>query len=177
MPLPILTERLALRPYDPDDVAQIHTVLYGDPEAMRLLGGPLDVHGARAAVERYIAQLRREGYSFAPVIERETGLIAGEAGLYPFAGGGPDVELGYALGPAFWGRGYATEAGRALLAEAFGPLGVDRVVAVTREENTGSRHVLAKLGFIPAGRRHAWGFEQLYFVRERRRDDAPAATI
>lgn len=166
MPLPILTERLALRPYEPEDVAQIHAVLYGDPEAMRLLGGPLDIHGARAAVERYIAHFQREGYSFAPVIERETGLIAGEAGLFPFGGEGPDVELGYALGPAFWGHGYATEIGRALLAEAFGPLGLERVVAVTREVNAGSRHVLAKLGFTPAGRRHVWNRDQLYFIRD-----------
>jgi RimJ/RimL family protein N-acetyltransferase len=41
------------------------------------------------------------------------------------------------------------------------------VVATTREANTGSRHVLAKLGFAPAGRRRAWGAEQLFFVRER----------
>jgi RimJ/RimL family protein N-acetyltransferase len=93
--------------------------------------------------------------------------MAGEAGLHPFDGRGPEVELGYAFGPAFWGRGYATEAGEAVLAEAFGPLGIDRVVATTREQNTGSRNVLAKLGFEPAGRRRAWGAEQLFFVRER----------
>ena len=57
--------------------------------------------------------------------------MAGEAGLVPLGGEGPDIELGYGLGSAFWGRGLATELGRAILDEAFGPLGLQRVVAVT----------------------------------------------
>lgn len=50
-----------------------------------------------------------------------------------------------------------------MVAEAFGPLGLGRVVAVTREENTASQRVLAKLGFAPAGRRHVRGADQLLF--------------
>ena len=54
-----------------------------------------------------------------------------------------------------------------MLDEAFGPLGLDRVVAITREANPRSRHVLGKLGFRLDGCRHVWGAEQLYFVLER----------
>ncbi len=53
-----------------------------------------------------------------------------------------------------------------MLAEAFGPLGLDRVVAITREANLGSRRVLEKLGFRMEGVRHVWGAEQLFFVLE-----------
>jgi len=101
------------------------------------------------------------------VLERETGEIVGEAGLKPFEDGGRDVELGYAFGPAFWGRGYATEVGRAILNEAFGPLGLECVVAVTSEENSRSQRVLAKLGFVRAGWRDVYEGNLLYFVLER----------
>ena len=44
---------------------------------------------------------------------------------------------------------------------------MDRLVAITREANLGSRHVLEKLGFRMEGVRHVWGAEQLFFVLER----------
>jgi RimJ/RimL family protein N-acetyltransferase len=57
-----------------------------------------------------------------------------------------DVELGYRLRPAAWGRGLATEGARTLVCRAFTSLGVDRVVATTMAVNTGSRRVLEKAG-------------------------------
>lgn len=174
MPLPIVTERLVLRAYEPGDLHELHDVLYSDEAAMRLLGGPRDLAGTRAALERTMDQQEQDGYSFWPVIERESGRLVGEAGLFPLAPDAPDVALGYAFGSAYWGRGYATEAARAVLAEAFGPLGMQRLVAITREANAESRRVLAKLGFQMHGLRHVWGAEQLFFTLER--DAALAAT-
>lgn len=177
MPLPIVTERLLMRPYRAEDLRELHAVLYSDEQAMRLLGGPRELAGTRAALERSMAQQEQAGFSFWPVIERASGALIGEAGLFPLAPDGPDVALGYAFGAAYWGRGYATEAARAVLAEAFGPLNMDHVVAITREANAGSQRVLAKLGFQVEGLRHVWGAEQLFFTLER--DDtrvaAPAA--
>jgi RimJ/RimL family protein N-acetyltransferase len=171
MPLPIVTERLVLRAYRDDDLHQLHAVLYSDEAAMRLLGGPRDLAGTRAALERSMNQQEQGGYSFWPVIERESGLLCGEAGLFPLAAAGPDVALGYAFGSAYWGRGYATEAASAVVAEAFGALGMDHLVAITREANYGSRRVLSKLGFEEHGLRHVWGAEQLFFTLAR--DRAP----
>ena len=167
MPLPIVTERLMMRAYEASDFHRLHEVLYSDADAMRLLGGPRQLIGTKAALDRSMHQQEQSGYSFWPVIERDSGLLIGEAGLFPLAPEGPDVALGYAFGSAYWGRGYATEAARAVLAEAFGPLGLDRVVAITRETNLGSRNVLTKLGFRVHGLRHVWGAEQLYFSLER----------
>ncbi len=167
MPLPIVTERLTLRPYEPGDLADLHTVLYSSDDAMALLGGARELVATRAALERSIRQQRVDGYSFWPVIERASGRLVGEAGLFPLAPGGPDISLGYAFGADHWGRGYATEAAGAVLDEAFGPLALTRVVAITREANRGSRNVLRKLGFHMEGVRHIWGAEQLYFVLER----------
>ena len=165
--LPIVTERLKLRPYTAADIPQIHAVLYGDAQARRLTGGVSNIAETRATIEGYIERQALDGYSFWVVLERETGEIVGEAGLKPFEDGGRDVELGYAFGPAFWGRGYATEVGRAILNEAFGPLGLECVVAVTSEENSRSQRVLAKLGFVRAGWRDVYEGNLLYFVLER----------
>jgi ribosomal-protein-alanine N-acetyltransferase len=167
MGLPIFTKRLAMRAYEPGDLAELHEVLYGDPVAMALLGGARDLAGTRASIERSMLQQELGGYSFWPVFERESGLLIGEAGLFPLAPGGPDTALGYAFGRRFWGRGYATEVGSSVLEEGFGALALDRVVAITREANLRSRNVLGKLGFVMQGSRHIWGAEQLYFVLER----------
>lgn len=168
MTLPILTERLEIRPYRAEDVERIHEVLYGNAQARRLTGGVSDIDETRTAIERFIERGRLDGYSYWAVIERDSGQLIGEAGLKPLEDHGPEIELGYAFGPASWGRGYATEAGRAILDAAFGPLGLEQVVAVTREANTASRQVIAKLGFIPAGWRHVYGDDLMFFVLKRR---------
>lgn len=176
MTLPLVTDRLVIRPYEPDDHEQMHEVLYGDPDAMRFIGGPLTPDETERAVRGYAEAHWRDGYSCWVVEERETGLIVGEAGLQPFDGRRPpptpDVELAYAFGAAHWGRGFATEAARAILAEGFGPLGLERIVAVTRDENLASQHVLDKLGFVRKGRRTAWEHDQPFYVLDAARYDA-----
>lgn len=165
VPPPILTARLALRPYEPEDAEEAHASLFSDPEVMRHVGGPLTPRQVSAQIERAIGWQDDLGHSFWPVFERETGLLVGEAGIVPINATGPGLEVGYAFARPAWGQGYATEVGEALLAEAFTTLRADEVVAHVREENAASRRVLEKLGFRPAGTATAWGSEQLRLVR------------
>jgi RimJ/RimL family protein N-acetyltransferase len=69
--------------------------------------------------------------------------------------------LGYWIGVPYWGNGYATEAGRAVLDHGFGELGLNRVYAHCFARNPASRRVLEKLGMRHEGtrRRHTlkWG--------------------
>ncbi|MGZ3183322.1 MAG: GNAT family N-acetyltransferase [Telluria sp.] len=58
-----------------------------------------------------------------------------------------DVDIGYAYFPEFWGKGYAYEAGRAVLDHAHRDIGLQRVAAITSPGNTASIAVLTKLGF------------------------------
>ena len=59
-----------------------------------------------------------------------------------------EVEFGYRLLPKFWGRGYATEAGRAVVNHAFGDLGLTALCAIIHPDNLASSTVAKKLGFL-----------------------------
>jgi ribosomal-protein-alanine N-acetyltransferase len=88
-----------------------------------------------------------------------TELTTGRLLLRPFhPGDAPAVhayaEFGYVLARSAWGRGYATEAATAVLAYAFGHLGLHRVAATCDPANTGSRHVLEKTGLQYEGHLH-----------------------
>ena len=60
---------------------------------------------------------------------------------------GNGIELGFWIGKPYWGRGYATEAARALVGYAFDKLGLTQIVAGAFRENRASRRVLEKVGF------------------------------
>jgi ribosomal-protein-alanine N-acetyltransferase len=113
-----------------------------------------------AALRVYGDTLERRGFSFLAVVERESGAVIGDGGLHPLGG---DIELGYTLARAAWGRGYATELGRALLAFAFGELGAERVVAQVEPDNAASRRVLEKLGMRAVETRTAYGRPHLVY--------------
>jgi ribosomal-protein-alanine N-acetyltransferase len=164
---PLETPRLLLRPFRPDDAAEIHRV-YSDPEVMRYVAtGPMaDLSATQRLLHDYDVHQHRHGFSFWAVVERESGALLGDAGLYRTPTG--EVELGYTLGTAWWGRGYATEAGGAWIEAAFGALGVDAVVALAEPANTRSLHVLEKLGMQQDGERIAFGRPHMVFRRRRR---------
>ena len=58
----------------------------------------------------------------------------------------PCVEIGWRLGPEFWGRGYATEGARAVLRFGFDTLGLSEIVSFTTETNLPSRRVMERIG-------------------------------
>jgi RimJ/RimL family protein N-acetyltransferase len=170
----LTTARLHLRPFTLSDQLAIHAV-YADPAVMRFVG-----HGAHrtmaetaSALRTYGDVLERHGYSFLAVTERSSGALIGDGGLHPLGGVGPDVELGYTLARSAWGRGYATELGRALVEYAFTALRVPRVVAQVEPANTASRHVLAKLGMSERETRTAYGRPHLLYAVEARPPAAP----
>jgi RimJ/RimL family protein N-acetyltransferase len=84
-------------------------------------------------------------------IEAESEPVIGAIGLV-IAGADRRAELGYWIGLPFWGRGYATEAARAVVAFGFEKLGLDRIHAIHFANNPASGRVLAKAGFAVEGR-------------------------
>ena len=165
---PIVTERLHLRPFTLEDAAAIATV-YGDPEVMRHVGEGTAADDRRTTkmLEEYIAHQERHGFSFWAVIGRASGQLIGDAGLYHGEDGGPEIELGYTLGRAWWGRGYATEAAAACRDLAFGRLALETVTAIADPANAASARVLEKIGMHLVGRRIAYGRAHLVYRLER----------
>jgi Acetyltransferase (GNAT) domain len=87
-----------------------------------------------------------------------TGRLVGTAGLRPLEDLG--LEIFYSLSPASWGQGYATEAARAVLDYALGPLGLPEVLAEVDEGNAASIAVIERLGMtrfdVVPGRSARW---------------------
>lgn len=144
---PLLTPRLRLRPHAPGD-APFMVRLNADPECARFTGDTAFSHISEAAavvaaLQRQWAERRMGRFV---VEERTARAPVGWCGLKWHADA-QEVDLGYRFLRDRWGRGYATEASRACIAYAWGPLGLDRVVARAMPENGASVRVLEKLGF------------------------------
>jgi RimJ/RimL family protein N-acetyltransferase len=159
VPLPLTTERLLVRAMSEDDVAALHADVYGDPEVMRWVGdGPLaSVEQSRELVRRYVRTQEERGWSFWAVVDRASGVVIGDAGLWPLDDRGPQVELGYTLARAWWGLGLATEAAEAVAAAAFADLRLDEIFALVDAQNPASARVLEKLGMTRVGPHTAYG--------------------
>jgi RimJ/RimL family protein N-acetyltransferase len=144
------TERLILRRFTRED-ADLLFELYNDPAVMRYLNGGAPADRAEIAAVDLPAFLgyypRFAGYGFWAALDREHSGFLGWFHFRPQPGDPLDEpELGYRLHRAAWGRGYATEGSRTLLAKGFTELGASRVTAATVTANQGSRRVLEKLG-------------------------------
>ena len=153
-PLPIDTERLRLRSLTDADAGRLHAI-YGDAETMRFIGGSGSATADLDATRRVLTWLLRHGehhgFSMWAVDERDGEPLVGVAGLLWVSGHGPDVEAAYLLRRDRWGRGYATEALRAVLEAGHGPLGLERIVALAYPDNAPSRRVMEKAGMRADG--------------------------
>ncbi len=142
----LATERLELRRFhegDRDTVARWNA----DPSFTRHLAGVQTRAQSDAGFDRWQRHWDEHGFGLLAVEWRGTGELIGRTGPAFHRSWPHDPEIGWALEPAWWGRGIATEAGAAAIGWAFGALGFERVVSITTEPNTGSRRVMAKLGF------------------------------
>jgi RimJ/RimL family protein N-acetyltransferase len=144
------TPRLVLRRWHSDDLDGFAAV-NAQPEVMRYIhdGSTLD----RAATAQRLANYERHwdehGFGLYAVETKETGELAGFTGLavptyLPEVM--PAVEIGWRLGRAYWGRGLATEAARAVVVHARAELGLRRLVSIHVVGNEASARVMVKLG-------------------------------
>src|SRR6516165_9525989 len=86
----------------------------------------------------------RAGYGLWLIHEKAHINLVGTTGLRPLEDIG--LEIFYSLAPGSWGKGYATEAARAVLAHALGPLGLPEVLAEVDEGSAASIAVIERLG-------------------------------
>lgn len=153
MPRSLTTERLLLRPWTEADAPAYRGLwLERDPRSLRLIGpdGRPHVEDLRRAIREQFAASVADGYGLFAVEERAGGRFVGYCGLVRRVATPDEPELAYELARAFHGRGYATEAARAVR-DAAATTGRTRLWAGVRVSNTASLRVLDKLGFAASG--------------------------
>jgi RimJ/RimL family protein N-acetyltransferase len=139
------TDRLLLRIWRNDDVEPFAEI-NADPVVMTFLGGPLSRQRSDEMFERMVAHWDIHGYGRCAVEERATRSLLGFVGLGPTHAVPGAVEIGWRLASHCWGRGFATEAARAIRDLAFDRFGLDRLVSVARPDNPASLGVMRNIG-------------------------------
>jgi RimJ/RimL family protein N-acetyltransferase len=138
-----------LRPFTEVDQAPFFA-LNTHPLVVESLGSSPTRAESDAMIERYGAELDREGWGFWAVdVDDGGGRFAGMVGLHrvnPALPCAPAVEVGWRLHPDHWGHGYASEAARASVEYGFGPGGLDEIVAFTTTVNSRSQAVMERIG-------------------------------
>lgn len=157
----ILTDRLRLRAFVEDDL-DAWAAICADPEVARFTSGePLDREAAWNGMALLNGHWLLRGYGLWALEERETGTgdaaargsgedrgtgtLVGRAGLW-YPPGWPGIEIGWALGSQYWGRGLATEAARATLDWAWRELELDHLISVIAPDNVRSIRVAEAIG-------------------------------
>lgn len=150
--LPTLTTpRLVLRPFAPEDAAAVHAHLQDIEMARTTATVPHPyLEGAAEAWIASLAEKHAEGQTTLAITLREGGTLVGSMSLQTERAHRRG-ELGYWVGRAHWGRGYATEAADALMRWGFRALGLHRVHAAHMSRNPASGAVLRKLGMRHEG--------------------------
>lgn len=165
---PLVTERLLLRRSRPED-AEIISAYRTDPAVHGMQGWErTDPDGVRRDIEEMAQRSPGEpgGWVQFSVEERDVGRLVGDVGLSPAEGEPGVIKVGYTMAPAVQGRGYATEAVKALVAYAFDRLDADVVRAYASADNAPSIRVAEKVGMRLIERiEHREGDEVWFGVR------------
>jgi [ribosomal protein S5]-alanine N-acetyltransferase len=141
------TERLIVRPLTEED-AEFILELLNEPSFIQNIGdrNVRTIDDARSYIMNGpIASYDKNDFGLDLVVLKETGESIGMCGLIRRKGL-EDVDIGYALLPKFWSKGYALEAAQATKAYARDVIGLKRIVAITDPANEGSIRVLEKIG-------------------------------
>lgn len=142
----LATERLTLRPFREADVAPFFE-LSQDPDVMRYVGDRRvpTLQEAWRGIAGWIGHWALRGYGQWAIEERSSGRLIGRAGIINPAEW-PGAEVGYLLGRAWWGHGYATEAARAAMDWGFEQFDFSDLISLIDPDNTASIAVATRLG-------------------------------
>ena len=146
----LTTERLVLRPFVREDLADLAAV-HAEPSFWWYpLRGPMSETDTAEFLDRVIGRYESDGFGVEALTERASGTLIGWAGLavpHFLPEILPAVEVGWRLSGPYRGRGLATEAGGAAIDWGFREAGLDRIVSIYEPENEPSGRVMEHLGF------------------------------
>lgn len=143
---PIQTDRLQIRPFRPDDWTAVYSYTSNTTVMHYMPKGVMNGDEAQLWTQK---QASDEAEAYAVTL-LETGQLIGHADFHEWFA--PRIyEIGWVFHPDHQGKGYATEAARAMLRYGFETLGVHRIIATCQPENIGSWRVMEKLGMVREG--------------------------
>jgi len=146
IPARVETQRLVLRTWQSDDRAAF-AVINADPAVTEHVARlPLSREQSDAFVDRIEASWLHLGYGLYAVEARMSGELVGFCGLSHHRALPDEVEVGWRLARAAWGRGLGTEAALVCRDLAFDRLRLGRLISITIEANVRSSRVMEKLG-------------------------------
>lgn len=139
------TDRLIIRNYQPDDLEDFHAI-FSDPVVMAQCEPPYD----RAASEKWLRYFVENPIAFG-VVEKRSGTLVGHALFKQLPLEEEGIwEIGWIYAQAYWRRGYAYEAARALMDHGFEALNLHKVCAETIDP-VKSVPLMEKLGMVREG--------------------------
>jgi RimJ/RimL family protein N-acetyltransferase len=145
----IETQRLILRRWRDADRAPF-AAMHEDREVAYWLGGPAFASKVAVFTDRYNAGIDSRGFGLMAIERREDGALLGCAGVVPITQAGLPVggfEAEWRLARWAWGSGYASEAARACLVDAFGR-DLQEIISFTAETNVRSMAVMERIGMV-----------------------------
>ena len=147
------TARLKLRQWRDSD-RQPFAEMNADPRVMEYFSGMLDRAQSDALADRIQSLIKERGWGFWALERKSDEMFLGFIGIHSPSSKlpcSPCIEIGWRLAYPYWGRGYATEAGRMALQTGFKQLGFDQIVSFTALRNHRSRALMQRLGMVDTG--------------------------
>lgn len=158
-PVPMLrTERLQLRSLSLKDSDTIYSY-FSNPEMTKYYG--MEPFQSRLEADKFIKDFL-DDYNMLfrwAIVEKSTNKLIGTCGFHAISEKHLRAEIGYEIEVEHWGKGYATEAIRALVHYGFDSMKFQRIGANVYPENVGSRKVLEKVGFTHEGMLRSYLFQ------------------
>jgi len=160
----LATPRLVLRELVPQDLDFVATML-ANPDVSRHYERHFTRDDAEVWIDRQIERYRRDGHGLWLVEERPSGAPVGQVGLaLQEVEGMIEPEVGWLLDRSYWGRGFATEAARAVRDAAFRRWRYPKVISLIRPENAPSQRVAHRIGMTPGRRVNFHSFAHIVFA-------------
>ena len=159
----IETERLRLAPLVQEEMADLH-LLWTRPEVRRYLWDGEIIPEAQTTeiLWQNAALFAREGYGLWGVRRKDSPVLQGFGGFWHFRDP-PELELIVGFRSTAWNRGFATEAGAALVRYAFQELGFDEVRGSTDAPNERSARLMQRLGMEFERREEVGGLDTVFY--------------
>lgn len=147
------TARLHLRPFTPDDAEMMFRNWASDPAVTRYLTWPVhtSADASRSLLESWCREYTDPTFYHWAIADRETGEVFGDISVVDIDENTRSIELGYCICPERWGKGYTSEAAKAVVDYLFRRTDTLRITARHDVDNPGSGGVMRKIGMTREG--------------------------